>query len=118
MLKLNTLTEADLSGIFDRVFTEDTVIMQSKVTFDNDARELLVRTAAGDARKMLNLVELCVSAVEPGTVIDREQVASAYKTASLYDRGGERHYDTISAFIKSVRGSDPDAAVYYSGTHD
>ena len=85
---------------------------------DNDAMAALVTLSNGDARTALNALELAVSAAEPDASgvrrIAREQVEDAMQRQwVLYDRDGDAHYDTISAFIKSVRGSDPDAAVYW-----
>ncbi len=85
---------------------------------DDDAMAALVTLSNGDARTALNALELAVSAAEPDASgvrrIAREQVEDAMQRQwVLYDRDGDAHYDTISAFIKSVRGSDPDAAVYW-----
>ncbi len=85
---------------------------------DDDAMEALVTLSNGDARTALNALELAVSAAEPDASgvrrITREQVEDAMQRQwVIYDRDGDAHYDTISAFIKSVRGSDPDAAVYW-----
>ncbi len=77
--------------------------------------EALMRVSGGDARKLLNALELTVhSSSEPTVNIDNEMVLSVIQqNMALYDKGGEMHYDVISAFIKSVRGSDPNAALYY-----
>jgi putative ATPase len=82
------------------------------VALDEHAREAIVTRAAGDARHALNLLEAAAAAGDP--VIDVEAVdAAAGGQKVVYDRDGDAHYDTISAFIKSMRGSDPDAALYY-----
>lgn len=76
--------------------------------------EALIRFSGGDARKLLNLLELIVGSADINTTITDELVLSiADKNIALYDKNGEQHYDIISAFIKSIRGSDPNAAVYY-----
>jgi len=89
-----------------------------KILLDDDALEHLVRVAGGDARSALNALELAVETTDPdehGIIRITLEVAqeSIQKRAVRYDRGGDEHYDTISAFIKSVRGSDPDAALYW-----
>jgi putative ATPase len=79
-----------------------------------EARDALVVRAAGDARQALNLLEAAAGAVGPGGTIALDTVeGAAGGQAVVYDRAGDAHYDTISAFIKSMRGSDPDAALYY-----
>lgn len=88
------------------------------VRIDDDALEHLVKVAGGDARGVLNALELAVEttgAMENGTIlIDRSTIEdSIQQRAVLYDKDGDAHYDTVSAFIKSVRGSDPDAALYW-----
>ncbi|MBI2968080.1 MAG: replication-associated recombination protein A [Bacteroidetes bacterium] len=76
--------------------------------------EVLLRLSGGDARKLLNLVELFVSTgTAPFVVTNRELMEKAQQKLALYDKGGEQHYDIISAFIKSIRGSDPNGAVYW-----
>jgi putative ATPase len=89
-----------------------------QVILDEDAREHLIGLANGDARNLLNALELAVESTKPdqnGSIHITLSVAeeSIQKRALLYDKAGDIHYDTISAFIKSVRGSDPDAALYW-----
>jgi putative ATPase len=89
-----------------------------QITLDEDALEHLIRVAGGDARNALNALELAVESTPPGRqerVHITLEVAqeSIQRRAVLYDKDGDAHYDTISAFIKSVRGSDPDAALYW-----
>jgi putative ATPase len=90
-----------------------------RVTFEDGALEHLVRTAAGDARSLLNALELVVETTEPSAADGGMRITleaaeeSIQRRAVLYDRDGDYHFDTISAFIKSVRGSDPDAALYW-----
>jgi putative ATPase len=73
----------------------------------------LINISGGDARKLLNLLELVVDAIGEGEITDDKVMDIAQKRIALYDKKGEQHYDIISAFIKSIRGSDPNAAVYY-----
>ncbi len=112
---LESLTREDLAALLDRALEEDEIIKGTSVT--PDAREELITQSGGDARVMLNTLEVAYDISdfgEGGAVITRDLVREAYQTHHYrYDRAGEEHYNTISAFIKSVRGSDPDAAVYY-----
>ena len=88
--------------------------LNARVSLEPDAREALVARAGGDARAALNLLEAAAAGVPDGGRIDVAGVqAASGGRAVVYDREGDAHYDTISAFIKSLRGSDPDAAVYY-----
>lgn len=112
---LESLTPEDLAALLDRALEEDEIIKGTSVT--PDAREELITQSGGDARVMLNTLEVAYDISDFGegsAVITRDLVREAYQTHHYrYDRAGEEHYNTISAFIKSVRGSDPDAAVYY-----
>lgn len=83
--------------------------------FEPGAEPLLVREAAGDARRLLNLVEALAAAIPTDEALTAERIEAYLRDsgARLYDRAGEEHYNTISAFIKSLRGSDPDAALFY-----
>ncbi len=86
------------------------------VRVDDDALAHLVSTSNGDARSLLNALELAVETTEDGASITLEVAAeSIQKRAVLYDKEGDAHYDTVSAFIKSLRGSDPDASMYWMG---
>lgn len=108
---LESLTTADLEVLLERALREDEIIRGA--VLNPDAREELIAQSGGDARIMLNALEIAVD-ISLGDEITRDIVREAYQTHHYrYDRGGEEHYNTISAFIKSVRGSDPDAAVYY-----
>lgn len=110
---LESLTEEDLEIILDKALNEDDLIGEASIT--PDAKEELIRQSGGDARIMLNALEVAVDiSDERETLISRDTIREAYQTHHYrYDRAGDEHYNTISAFIKSVRGSDPDAAVYY-----
>ncbi len=110
---LESLTDEDLEKILDKAFEEDEFIGETTIT--PEAKEELIRQSGGDARIMLNALEVAVDISDlRESLIDRDTIREAYQTHHYrYDRAGEEHYNTISAFIKSVRGSDPDGAVYY-----
>ncbi len=111
---LKSLGKEDLQMLLERALKEDEVL--SHRTIKVAETEALFRHSAGDARKLLNILEIVVNSF-PGNaevVIDNKTVTSCLQeNVAIYDKGGEMHYDIISAFIKSVRGSDPNAAVYY-----
>lgn len=114
MYVLRPLEPADLLRLARRVLDTDAVISKLNVELRQDAA--LMRFAGGDARKLLNIIELVVNAQigSDAIIIDDERVVvNLQQSPALYDKGGEMHYDIISAFIKSIRGSDPDAAVYW-----
>ncbi|MCF7797142.1 MAG: replication-associated recombination protein A [Candidatus Marinimicrobia bacterium] len=117
VLKLQPLGEKELSAILDRALTDDLFLSTLKIEFLEKSRGFLIEAAGGDARKLLNTLELSVNLVrgKSKTVkIKPEHIREALQNrAAIYDKTGEYHYDTISAFIKSVRGSDPDAALYW-----
>ncbi len=120
IVRLNSLTEKDLNGLIDRALKEDIVLSQYGIDLQEDVRKFLVQASGGDARKMFNTIDITVQLVRgktPGSVsfaLSKEDIRTALQErALLYDKDGDYHYDTISAFIKSVRGSDPDAAVYW-----
>ena len=111
---LEALTMEDLEALLDRALKLDELIAGTSLT--PEAREEFVAQSGGDARVMLNALEVAVDITDMKDqgIINRDIVREAYQTHHYrYDRGGDEHYNTISAFIKSVRGSDPDAAVYY-----
>ncbi|MCO7202762.1 replication-associated recombination protein A [Microbacterium sp. CnD16-F] len=116
LLTLQPLTDADLGMLIDRAVT-DARGLAGAVELSDDARAALVHLASGDARRALTSLEAAAAMAEPGEdtpVITAEHVAQAVDRALLrYDRQGDEHYDVISAFIKSIRGSDPDAAMHY-----
>ncbi len=119
--KLEPLASSELEQILDRALEQDSVFSVKKLAFADQAKELLITLSSGDARTLLNALELAGNLVEPNDsgiyLIDRTLVEQAMqRRAYLYDKKGEYHYDTISAFIKSVRGSDPDAAIYWLAT--
>lgn len=111
---LKSLEHDDLINLFNRVLTSDEVLAKLNVRLAEDAA--LVRFSGGDARKFLNIVELVVNSQEGADEViidDKHVVDILQQTSATYDKNGEMHYDIISAFIKSIRGSDPDAAVYW-----
>lgn len=113
VLRLHPLTEDDLRAIVTAALANDKELSNKKITLDADALDALVQLAMGDARRALNILEAAVFLKGEGT-INKDTIFEAYKEQSIaYDKAGDKHYDTISAFIKSLRGSDPNAAVYY-----
>jgi putative ATPase len=110
---LKSLEKADLLKIVDMALTKDAYLKTRKVELKET--EALLRFSGGDARKLLNVLELVINANEDEeTVITNELVIDRLQNnMAMYDKNGEMHYDIISAFIKSMRGSDPDAAVYW-----
>ncbi len=113
VIRLERLQEDDLSRILDRALERDELLLSAGVAFDEGVREDLISLAQGDARRLFNILETAVHMSADGH-ISRELLKSAFESITVYyDRAGERHYDTISAFIKSLRGSEPNAAVYY-----
>ena len=111
---LKSLNVDDLQKLLDRVLKED--IYLKSLQFDLQETEALFRFSGGDARKLMNIVDLLVKTYEntDTIVVSNEMVKECLQeNIALYDKNGEQHYDIISAFIKSMRGSDPNAAVYY-----
>ena len=111
---LKSLEKEDLLTLLNRALTEDDVLKEKNIVVkETDA---LLRQSGGDGRKLLNILEVVVDsfAGKKEIVIDNKVVNDCLqKSTAIYDKDGEMHYDIISAFIKSVRGSDPNAAVYY-----
>ena len=111
---LKSLEKADLQILLNRALKEDVLLKQKDIQIQED--EALMRYSGGDARKLLNVLELVVDAQAGHSpiVLDNATVtASIQENMAIYDKDGEMHYDIISAFIKSIRGSDPNAAIYY-----
>lgn len=110
---LKPLDESDLKQLTDKALHNDSELRKRNITISED--EALYRYAGGDARKLLNILELIANAQPDGDiVIDNATVTERLQQNPMaYDKNGEMHYDIISAFIKSVRGSDPDAAIYW-----
>jgi putative ATPase len=110
---LKALTKEDLLRLVESALKKDKVLSQKKVILKES--EALFSISGGDARKLLNLLDLIVENLGGETIeITNDKVIEvAQQRVAIYDKSGEQHYDIISAFIKSVRGSDPNAAVYY-----
>lgn len=123
---LDSLSREDLEMLLDRALKEDEELSKTSVTIPEDVRRPLMALSGGDARKMLNALELAVQLATPppteqsgegggrGVVLTPDIIEAAFgRKASRYDKAGEEHYNIISAFIKSMRGSDPNAALYW-----
>jgi putative ATPase len=111
---LKHLDKEDLEGLIQLAIEKDEVLSQLNIKIEET--DSLIGFSGGDARKLLNLLEIVVSAQSSNKEIlinDEVVKANLSNFSALYDKGGEQHYDTISAFIKSIRGSDPNAALYY-----
>lgn len=109
---LKPMDDNQLAELLGRALTTDEELKKREITVNQT--EALFRFAGGDARKLLNILDILTSASEGAITIDNQTVTNALQqNIALYDKDGEQHYDTISAFIKSVRGSDPNAAIYY-----
>ncbi len=108
---LKSLDEKELDILIDRAIKKDEILKEKNIVIKE--RDALYRFSGGDARKLYNLIEILCSS-DNDIVIDNKFVTDKLQeNIALYDKDGEQHYDIISAFIKSVRGSDPDAAVYW-----
>lgn len=110
---LKPLEDADLLELIDRALKNDVELSQRNIVLKENAA--ILRYSGGDARKLLNILELVVesSSAETVEITDKLVVDCLQQNPMAYDKGGEMHYDIISAFIKSIRGSDPDAALYW-----
>jgi len=111
---LKSLEKADLQLLLERAIKEDVLLREKDIQVKES--EALMRYSGGDARKLLNVLELVIDAQagKKPIIIDNETVtASIQENMAIYDKDGEMHYDIISAFIKSIRGSDPNAAIYW-----
>ena len=110
---LNALEEKDLLKLVDQALTKDEELKKRDVEIKE--HRALFQLSGGDARKVLNLLELVVDSDVEGKIVITDDLVTnvAQKKIAIYDKSGEQHYDIISAFIKSIRGSDPNAAVYY-----
>lgn len=110
---LKSLSKDDLLELLQRAVNQDTILKEKKIELrETDA---ILRYSGGDARKLLNILELVVEADGGSDVIITDKIVAErlQENPLAYDKGGEMHYDIISAFIKSIRGSDPDAALYW-----
>ncbi len=115
---LEPLTDEDIGVLVDRALVDiDRGIGADQATLTDEARHFLIRVANGDARTALHTLGLAAESTTPDEsgkrIVEVETVEQPLQRQARYDRLGDQHYDTISAFIKSIRGSDPDAAIYY-----
>ena len=111
---LKPLEVSDLQILLDRALKEDEVLKEKDIRVEQT--EALFRQSGGDGRKLLNILEIVVDSFagkSPVVISNKTVTGCLQQNVAIYDKGGEMHYDIISAFIKSVRGSDPNAAVYY-----
>ena len=109
---LKPMYDSELQILLDRALTTDVELQKRNIEVRET--EALFRFSGGDARKLLNILDIIVGASDNDIIIDDERVTECLQqNIALYDKSGEQHYDVISAFIKSVRGSDPNAAIYY-----
>jgi putative ATPase len=110
---LKSLEKDDLLTLLHNVMREDEFLKKKNI--DLQEYEALLRLSGGDARKLMNVFDLVVNSVEGNDVLIRNEfvMETVQQNVAIYDKGGEQHYDIISAFIKSIRGSDPNGAVYW-----
>ena len=109
---LKALEDNELQTLLDRALTQDSELRERDIRVEQTTA--LFRFSGGDARKLLNILDIITGALEDPIVINDQTVTDCLQhNIVLYDKNGEQHYDVISAFIKSVRGSDPNAAIYY-----
>ena len=109
---LKPMNDEELNTLLNRAISHDEELRRRKV--DVQQTEALFRFSGGDARKLLNILDIIAGATTGTITIDDKRVTECLQqNIALYDKSGEQHYDVISAFIKSVRGSDPNAAIYY-----
>jgi putative ATPase len=119
IFQLKSLTNEDIQSLLSRALSDkERGYGELAIKLDPDAEAHLIRVSGGDARNALNALELAVESTPPnskGSIHITLEVAqdSIQRRAVLYDKDGDAHYDTVSAFIKSIRGSDPDAALYW-----
>jgi putative ATPase len=117
VFRFNRLNTDHLKIVLHRALTEDPILKKMTITLEAGAEEALIQLSGGDARELLNALEIAVDLAG----VNQEKISitpellerAVLRRLSRYDKKGDRHYDTISAFIKSLRASDPDAAVYW-----
>jgi len=115
IVELHALTDDDIDSILSCALAEERGL-DGQISLDDEAREHIVRTAGGDARVALTTLEIAAEGVrarQESHVALKDVAAATLKRPVRYDKGGDVHYDVVSAFIKSMRGSDPDAAIYW-----
>ena len=109
---LKAMEDNELQTLLDRALTQDIELRERDIRVEQTTA--LFRFSGGDARQLLNILDISTGAIDDPLVINDQTVTDCLQqNIALYDKNGEQHYDVISAFIKSVRGSDPNAAIYY-----
>jgi putative ATPase len=110
---LNPLGKSELEAMLKQALEKD--VLLKRLTVEIKETDALLRISGGDGRKLLNLLEITIEGMnqDPCVITNKKVVEIAQQRIALYDKSGEQHYDIISAFIKSIRGSDPNAAVYW-----
>lgn len=110
---LNSLGKVELEAMIHQALDQDVEL--KKISVELKETDALLRISGGDGRKLLNLLEIVIDGIneDPCVITDEKVMQIAQQKVALYDKSGEQHYDIISAFIKSIRGSDPNAAVYW-----
>lgn len=110
---LKSLDKADLEELIQRAIKQDSILKEKKIVLEET--NALLRFSGGDARKLLNILDLVIESDTNSKIIINDKIVTErlQENPAAYDKGGEMHYDIISAFIKSIRGSDPDAAIYW-----
>ena len=108
---LNSFDKNDFKQLLERAMKEDEILSSKKITLKEI--DALLQVSSGDARKLLNIFELLVASEDKIEITNKLVLEKIQKNTTRYDKTGEQHYDIISAFIKSIRGSDPNAAVYW-----
>ena len=111
---LKNLDVSDLEQLLNRAISEDKILKNREINIEE--RDAIFRFSGGDARKLLNILDIIVSSYKPDETVlinNKTVTERLQENIAIYDKNGEQHYDIISAFIKSVRGSDPDAAIYW-----
>lgn len=112
--RLKPLEPGYIRKIIEKALEKDEEIKRLDIKIENDAMDYLIKISGGDARVALDTLEFAINVLEgEKIIIKKELLSSILQKQILYDKGGEEHYNLISAFIKSVRGSDPDAALYW-----
>tara|TARA_Y100001970_G_C14240335_1_gene864527 strand:- start:2219 stop:3523 length:1305 start_codon:yes stop_codon:yes gene_type:complete len=114
VITLKSLDINSLEKILMRAIRSDLILLKKEIKIEKDALNLLFQSSGGDARKMLNTFDISINLIGLNKTVTKKILFEAIQSkTTIYDKKGDYHYDTISAFIKSVRGSDPDAAIYW-----
>ena len=113
VLRLKPFSDEELLKILENAILQDEILSQQSISLADTEKKLLILAARGDARRMYNIFESALSIAENGIISDIILKEAIQSTLLYYDKSGDNHYDTISAFIKSLRGSDPDASLFY-----